>query len=124
MTAAPGFIARHFAAAMDKLTARTDSRNEPRWTIGDERNDPFSTTLDGDFVITDLTGTEHRFKIARIANFYYQPLLAEPERIDLFVWEKGDDHPRSRRPVYAGTFHYNSGVAAKLDRRKKELGIG
>jgi|CZKX01.1.fsa_nt_gi hypothetical protein len=124
MATAPGFIPRHFAAAMDKLTARADSKNEPRWIISDAGNDPFSTTLDGNFVITDLTGTEHRFKIARIANFYFQPLLAEPERIDLFVWEKGDDHPRARHPVYAGTFHYKSGVAAKLDMRKKELGIG
>jgi hypothetical protein len=103
---------RFWNRIMDKIGERLDHRDVPRWDIAGA--DSF-TEQGNSLVITDTHGERHIFDKSKIDNFYYVPLASQPEKLDLIIWEKRADRPRSTRPIYAGTFRHNSDVPSKID---------
>jgi hypothetical protein len=76
--------------------------------------------------ISGLAGAvKHSFKIAKIANFYFEPLLSDDQKgkADMFVWER-TNNPGKLRQVYVGTVDVRSGLIPHVEALQDRLGIG
>jgi len=79
------------------------------------------TTRDGELVINEPTGKAHSFKLAQIANLYFEPLLGQKGQVDMFIWQK-TNRPGKLEQVYAGTI--GVGLIPEVEQLQEKLGIG
>ena len=114
----PGALVNAFQRARRSVATLIDARPR-RWQITNQEQ---VTTKDGQFVIRESSGAPHSYKLANIANIYFEPLLSKKGQADMFLWLK-TNRPGKLEQVYAGTLDVHSGLIKKIEGLQKELGL-